>query len=83
MDASKQNVVCFLSISEPKEKTVTRCKSYKFTLLNQTIIRSLWEIGHNFALKNQKHVRPMELERRFRGLPHDRISDIEDPKSQR
>ena len=58
-----------LSISEPKDETVTRGKSYKFALLNQSIIRSLWEIGHNFVLKNPNHIRPVALEGSFRGLP--------------
>ena len=67
--AIKGNIVLFLSILELKEETVTRSTLYNFTLLNQSIIRSLWEIGHKFALKNQNQVRPMALERGFRGLP--------------
>ena len=31
---------------------MTRGKSYKFAPLNQSIIRSLWENGHNFVLEN-------------------------------
>ena len=38
---------------------------YKFDLLNQSIIRSSWEIGHNFVLKNPNQVKPMAFERRF------------------
>ena len=83
MVASTQTIVCSLSISEPKEETVTRGKSYKFALLNQSKIGSLWEIGHNLALKNPNQIRPVAFERRFKGLLEDRISDIEDPKSQR
>jgi len=56
---------------------------YKFTLLNQSIIRSLWEIGHNVSLKNPNQVRPVAFKIGFRGLLQDQISDIEDPKSQR
>ena len=61
---------------------MTRGTPYKLALLNQSIIRSLWKIGHNLALKNPNQVRPMEFERRFKGLLQDRISDIEDPKLQ-
>ena len=67
-----------LSISEPKEETVTRGKSYKFALLNQSIIGSLWDIGHNFALKNPNQVRPVTFERSLRGILKGQISDIED-----
>ena len=41
-----------VSISEPKEEIVKLGTSYNFTLLKKTIIRSLWEIGLNFVLKN-------------------------------
>ena len=34
---------------------------YKFTLVNESIIRSSWEIGHNFVLKNPNQVKPMHL----------------------
>ena len=78
MAASTWILVFFLSISEKREETVTRGKSYKFALPNQSIIRALWEIGHNFALKNPNQVRPMEFERGFRGLLQGGISDIED-----
>ena len=64
-------VVSPISISELKEETVTYSKSYKFSLLNQSIIRSLWEIGHNFSLKNPNQVRPVSLERRLRGILQD------------
>ena len=73
---STQPVVFSLSISETKDKTVTRGKSYKFALLNQSIIRSLWEIGHNFVLENPNQVRPVAFERSFRGLLQGQISDI-------
>ena len=63
MVAITQTVVFFLSISETKDETVTRGKSYKFALLNQSIIRSLWEIGHNFVLENPNQVRPVAFER--------------------
>ena len=54
-----------------------RDKSYKFALLKQSIIRSSWEIGHNFALKNPNQVRPVAFERSFRGLLQGLILDIE------
>ena len=57
-----QNVVSSLSISEAKDKTVTRGKPYKFAILNQSIIRSLWEIGHNFVLENPNQVRLVAFE---------------------
>ena len=68
MAISTQNVVFGLSILEPKEETVTCGKLYKFALLNQSKIGSLWEIGHKFSLKNPNQIRPMAFERIFRGL---------------
>ena len=59
MVASTQTEVSGLSISETKDKTVTRGKSYKFALLNQSRIRSLWEIGHNFVLENPNQIKPV------------------------
>ena len=82
MAASTQTVVSYVSISEPKEETMTRGTSYKFALLNQSIIRSLWEIGHNFVLKNPNQVKNVAFERRLRGILKGKILDIEDPKSQ-
>ena len=79
MATSTRTVVFGLSISEPKEEKVTRGKSYKFSLLNQSKIGSLWEIGHNFALKNLNQIRPVAFERSFIGLLQGLISDIEDP----
>ena len=73
----------WLSISEAKEEKVRRGKSYKFALLNQSIIRSLWEIGHNFVLENPNQVRPVAFKREFRGILQCGISDIEEPQSQR
>ena len=64
-------IVFFVSISEPKEEKLTREMSYKFSLLNQSIIRSLWGIGHNASLKNPNQVRPVEFERIFKGLLKD------------
>ena len=66
--ASTQPVVSWISISETKDKTVTGGKSYKFALLNQSIIRSLWEIGHNIVLENPNQVIPMAFKRKFSGL---------------
>ena len=83
MVASTWTVVSWLSISETKDETVTRGKSYKFALLNQSIIRSLWEIGHKFVLENPNQVRPVELEIRFKGIPQGQILDIEDLKPER
>ena len=81
MATSKQTVVSYVSISEPKEETVTHGKSYKFALLNRSIIGSLWEIRHNFVLKNPNKIKPVAFERSFRGLLQGQILDIEDPKS--
>ena len=83
MTESKQTIVLGISISDLKEETMIRGKSYKFALLNQSIIRSSWEIGHYFVLKNPNPVSPVAFERRFIGLLQGQISDIEDPKSQR
>ena len=81
MAISIQILVSCVSILELKEETVTHGTPYKVALLNQSIIRSLWEIWHNFVLKNPNQVRPMEFERRFRGLLQGLVLDIEDPKS--
>ena len=62
MVGSKRNAVYFLSILEAKDETVTHGKSYNFAILNQPIIRSLWEIGHKFSLENPNQVRCMEFE---------------------
>ena len=62
---------------------MTHGMSYKFSLLNQSIIRSLWEIGDKFSLKNPNHVRHMALERRLIGIKQDLRSHIWDLKSQR
>ena len=78
MVAITQTVVSWISISETNNKTVTRGKSYKFALLNQSIIRSLWEIGHNFVLKNPNQFRLVGFERSFRGILQGQILDIED-----
>ena len=48
--------VSLLSISETKDKIVTRGKPYKFALLNQSKVGSLWEIGNNFVLKNPNQI---------------------------
>ena len=64
-----------VSFSGSRVETVTRDTLYKFSLLNQSIIRSSWEIGHNSFLKNPILIRPMELERGLRGLPEDEISE--------
>ena len=52
---------------------MTRGTSCNFPLLNQSIIRSLWEIWLNFVLKNQNQVRPVALERRLKGILQDLI----------
>lgn len=54
--------------------------SYKFALLNQCIIRSSWEIGHNPFLKNPILIRHVELEKGLKGLPQNEILDPRDPK---
>jgi len=62
---------------------VTCGTSYKFSLLNQAIIRSPWEIGHNSFLKNPILIRLVGLHRGLRGLPQDEILDPRDLKLQR
>ena len=61
MDEITWTVVSFVSNSELNESNVTRGIPYNFSLLNQSIIRSLWEIGHNFVLENPNQVRPVAL----------------------
>ena len=56
---------------------------YKFALLNYSIIRASWEIGHNSFLKNPILIRPMGLEIGLRFLPQDEISDLGDLKLHR
>ena len=76
-------LVFVVSISVTNKETVIHGMPYKFTLLNRFTIMSLWEIGHNFALKIPNWVRPMALERRLIGLLQDQKLDIEDLKWQR
>jgi len=62
---------------------VTRDMSYKFTLLNWSIIKSLWEISHNSSLENKNWVRLVALERGHRGLLQITNSELDDWKVQR
>ena len=68
MVTSTWTVVSWLSISEIKDEKVTHGKSYKFALLNQSKIRSLWEIGHNFVLENPNQVILVAFKRELIGL---------------
>ena len=72
MEYSSQTTVFAVSIVELNKQTMICGMAYNLDLLKQPIIRSLSEIGHNFALKNPNWVRPVALERRFGGLLHDR-----------
>jgi len=47
---------------------LTRGTSYKFALLERSIIRSSWEIVHNSFLENPIWIRLVALERGHRGL---------------
>ena len=62
---------------------MTRNTSYKFAPLNQCIIKSLWENGHNSFLKNTILIRPVGLERGIKGLWQGKISDFRDTKLHR
>ena len=62
---------------------MTRGTSYKFALLERSIIRSLWEIWHNSSLENPIGVRLVALDRGHRGIPQVTISELDDPKLQR
>ena len=62
---------------------MTRGTSYKFTLLERSIIKSSWEIVHNSALENLNLIRLVELERGHRGLLQVTILELDDPKLQR
>jgi len=73
-------VDCWLSFSGPKVGIVTRGTSYKFALLNQSIIKASWEIRHNSFLKNPTLTKLVRLERELRGIPEDEILDTGDPK---
>ena len=81
MTDNAQIVVICVSISELKEETMTHGMPYKFSLLNQSIISSLWEIGNSFFMKYPNLVTPVQFERSFRGPIKDGILNIEDPKS--
>ena len=61
---------------DPKVETVTRGTSYKFALLERSIIRSSWEIVHNSFLENLIWIRLVALERRYRGLLQIAISEL-------
>jgi len=74
------NVVCWVSFLGLKDETVTRGTLYKFALLNQSIIRSSWEIEHNTFVKNAIFIRPVGLEIRLGGLPHEYNFRPRDPK---
>jgi len=69
--------------SEPKVERVTRGTSYKFALLNKSILRSSWEIWHNSSLENPILIRLVELEILLRGVPQEEISNLGDPKLQK
>ena len=62
---------------------MTRGTSYKFSLLERSIIRSLWEISHNSSLENPIGVRLVALERGHRGLPQVAILELGVLKVQR
>jgi len=66
-----------------KVNTLTRGTSYKFILLNQSIIRSAWEIWHNTSLVNPILIRLAGLERELRGISKDEMLGLGDYKSQR
>ena len=61
---------------------LTRGTSYNFTLLERSIIRSSWEIVHNFFLENPIWIRLVALERGHRGLLQVAISELKDLKVQ-
>jgi len=48
---------------------MTHGTSYKLALPKKYIIRSTWEIGHNYLLENPISIRLVALERGRRGLP--------------
>ena len=56
---------------------------YKFTILNQSIFQSSWDIEHKYSLKNRILFSIVGLETRLRGLPQDEILDPGDPKLHR
>ena len=61
---------------------MTRGISYKFALMERSIIRSSWEIVHNSFLENPIWIRLVALERGHRGLLYFKISELEDLKVQ-
>ena len=71
-----------MHFSDPKVETVTRGTSYKFTLLERSIIRSSSKIVHNSFLENPIWIRLVALERGHRGLPQNTILEFKDPKVQ-
>ena len=62
---------------------MTHETSFKFTLLNQSILKSLWAIWHNSSLENPILIRLAGLERLLRGSLQEEISYLGDPKLQR
>ena len=73
-----QTLVLCVYFSDPKVKIVTRGTSYKFDLLKRYIIKSSWEIVHNFFLENPISIRLVALERGHRGLLQIMIVELED-----
>ena len=71
-----------VSISEPKTKTVTRGKPYKFAILNSPKINTLWANCHQFHLAYQNLTKPADLERGDPRLQLVEFSDSEGPKFQ-
>ena len=61
---------------------MTHGTSYKFALLERSIIRSSWEIVHNSSLENPIWIRLVALERGHRGLLRIAILEHKDPNVQ-
>lgn len=73
-----------MGIAFMSEVEIVTCgSSYKFTILNQSIIRSLWEIGNNAILENPISIRLTGLEIGLSGLPQDKILILGDLKLHR
>ena len=63
------NEVSMKLVSESQVKIVTRCISYKFTILNSPKINTLEENCHQFHLAYQNLTKPTNLERGDPRLP--------------
>ena len=72
--------VSLILVSKAEVKTVTRGIQYKFAILNNPKINTLWENCHDFLLAYQNLMKPVDLERGDPRLPKESSSNLEGNK---